>query len=68
MTYEEMAKSFLEARDKGFVGDVNNPTDCNSKCEECPAYKACGILSEDNSLTTFCSNYRELIMPLFETI
>ncbi len=64
MTYEEMAKAFLEARDKGFAGDLQDPNDCNSKCGECPAAEACTILSEDKDPKTFTRNYRAHIIPL----
>ena len=64
MTYEEMAKAFLEARDKGFAGDLQDPADCNSQCEECPAAEACTILTESESPKAFYKNYRAHIIPL----
>jgi len=65
MTYEEMAKSSLEARDKYFAVDIGNPIDFTSECGDCPAAKACEVLSEGRDFKAFCIS-EDRLTPLME--
>jgi len=49
ISYEDMAKLFIEAEEAEFVSDMEDYEACNSECHECPARPACLTLSANRT-------------------
>ena len=62
--YEKFTALFIRAAEKGFISDLLNNAECNSKCEKCPAKEACREMSkEENGYEGFRATYRAEILP-----
>ena len=65
MTNKEIAQTFIDAYEEGYVADLETSS-CNSSCDECPAEQSCLTLSEKGSYETFKANYDEKILPIIK--
>jgi len=66
LTSIQMADMFIQARDEGFCGDLTNPHDCISECDNCPASPACRFLSLNGDYEAFKENYADIIPIITE--
>ena len=69
ITYEDMAKLFIEAEEAEFVSDVEDYDACNSECNSCPARPACLTLSLNKTDTESSSEtYYDYVLPIIREL
>jgi len=66
------AELFVQAQEEGFVTDLEDASECNSECQNCPASPACEELSMDSNgesnYSVFVANYKELLPEIRELL
>ena len=66
MNNRELAEAFVKADEDGFITNIDNGN-CNDGCDECPANKACLIMSNGGTdYDMFKDKYAEVLPTIKE--
>ena len=69
ISYEDMAKLFIEADEAGHINDIEDYDDCDSECDSCPARLACLTLSKNKTDTkSGRETYYDYVLPIIEEL